>query len=652
MPRVIFLLICLSWCGQAAFAQPKENRVALVIGNSAYKESPLKNPANDAEDMARVLQSVGFKVILKRNASTREMRQAIRDFGVELRRSQVGLFYFAGHGVQVKGNNYLMPVGADIQGEADAEDLAIDANYALRTMEEAQVKVSIVILDACRNNPFSRNFRSATRGLAQMSSATGSVVAFSTAPGAVAADGDGRNGTYTKHLLANLRDGDPDIAKVFQRTRAGVVKETGGKQTPWESTSLIGDFHFRSQVGSIAPATTSDPTTNDRAFWESVKDTKNPEELKHYLEQFPKGLFAALARTRIGALEQAAGSASEASNARITAEKAAAAQKAATEKADMERAAAERAEKERIAAERAEAEKAERERTAAERATAARVAAEKAVAEKTAADRAAMERAAAEKIEKERVAATRAAAEKAAAGRAAMERVAAQKIELERVAAERLAAEKAASEKAAADRAASERAAAQKIEMERVAAEKVAAVTLASIAPLTADRATAENATAVSNTNVPSSGTPIVPPSHVAPVIVASTPAAASVFQKKYPQSWLYQEFARGSGYISVAGQSVLGQVVLKKRGGKLVLTVEMPYGGQFSGYNPCLRQELETTITETETTTTIVAIPVVRGCAEYRFVIRNDGTGGQRFVKNGSDWVWDGLDRVLTAIK
>ncbi|HUQ26894.1 MAG TPA: caspase family protein [Burkholderiales bacterium] len=238
---------------------PIETRVALVIGNGAYKDSPLANPVNDATDIARVLQSVGFKVILKRNASAREMRQAIREFGGELRRAEVGLFYFAGHGVQLKGNNYLVPVGADIESEADAEDLAIDATYALRTMEESQVKVSIVILDACRNNPFARSFRSSSRGLAQMTAATGSVIAFSTAPGSVAADGSGRNGVYTKHLLANLNQGDSDLLRVFQRTRAGVVKETGGKQTPWESTSLIGDFYFKLHADASQAAPVPSP---------------------------------------------------------------------------------------------------------------------------------------------------------------------------------------------------------------------------------------------------------------------------------------------------------------------------------------------------------------------------------------------------------
>lgn len=296
-----------------AFSAENEGRVALVIGNSAYKESPLANPGNDAADMAKALGELGFKVILRRNTSTRAMRDAIREFGKELRRAQVGLFYYAGHGVQIRGGNYLIPVGADIRGEADVEDQAIDATYVLRTMEEAQAKVNIVILDACRNNPYTSGFRSASRGLAQMTAATGTLIAFSTAPGSIAADGTGRNGLYTQHLLASLRQADTDILKVFQRTRAGVVRETGGKQTPWESTSLTGDFYFRpgAQVASAAPtasavpAPAADPEASDRAFWESVKDSKNPDELKAYLEQFPNGQFASLARARLKSLQAA-----------------------------------------------------------------------------------------------------------------------------------------------------------------------------------------------------------------------------------------------------------------------------------------------------------------------------------------------------------
>ena len=289
-----------------------QDRIALVIGNSAYKNSPLANPVNDASDIAAALRGLGFQVILRSNATQADMRAAVRDFGNQLRRAQVGLFYYAGHGLQIAGNNYIVPVGADIRNEADAEDLSINMTYVLRTMEESQVRVSMVILDACRNNPYARGFRSASRGLAQMNAATGSLIAFATAPGSVAADGAGRNGIYTKHLLQSLRQSDSDVLKVFQRTRAGVVKETGGAQTPWESTSLVGDFYFKGGAPAVAksaapaPVVASDSRAEDRVFWESVKDSRNPVELQAYLDQFPNGLYAPLARNRLASMPRLA----------------------------------------------------------------------------------------------------------------------------------------------------------------------------------------------------------------------------------------------------------------------------------------------------------------------------------------------------------
>ena len=232
-------------------------RVALVIGNGAYKDSPLKNPPNDAEDIAAALKALGFDVISRRNASQRDMKAAVREFGQKLRGAEAGLFYYAGHGLQVKGGNYLVPVAVDIESEADAEDQGVALDYVMRTMEESGAKFNVSILDACRNNPFARSFRSASRGLASTQAASGMLIAYATAPGSVASDGEGRNGIYTKHLLKNLKEGDSDILKVFQRVRTSVVGETAGRQTPWESTSLVGDFFFRSgqgaQVASLVP---------------------------------------------------------------------------------------------------------------------------------------------------------------------------------------------------------------------------------------------------------------------------------------------------------------------------------------------------------------------------------------------------------------
>ena len=225
---------------------PNEVRRALVIGNAAYKDDPLLNPVNDAGDFARTLESLGFQVTLKTNVSQKQMKQAIREFGQALKTGGgVGLFYFAGHGVQSRGRNYLIPVGASIESEAEIEDESVDANLVLSHMDEAKNRVNIVVMDACRNNPYARSFRSANRGLAPMDAATGSFIAFATAPGSVAADGMGRNGIFTKHLLESLKRPDAEIERVFKRARQDVVLETRGRQTPWESSSLIGDFSFR-----------------------------------------------------------------------------------------------------------------------------------------------------------------------------------------------------------------------------------------------------------------------------------------------------------------------------------------------------------------------------------------------------------------------
>jgi uncharacterized caspase-like protein len=222
----------------------QQGRIALVIGNSAYKDSPLANPVNDAADMAAALQRVGFEVILRTNVSRPQMRAAVREFGESLRRKEVGLFYFAGHGIESRGKNFLIPVGANVASEFELEDEALDTNSVLRAMEEAGNSTNVMILDACRDNPFARSWRSASRGLAQMSAPTGSFIAFATAPGSVAADGTGRNGTFTKHLLASLQQPDLDIDRVFTRVTAAVAQETGRKQVPWKSSSLTGAFSF------------------------------------------------------------------------------------------------------------------------------------------------------------------------------------------------------------------------------------------------------------------------------------------------------------------------------------------------------------------------------------------------------------------------
>ena len=156
------------------------------------------------------------------------MRAAVRDFSREIRQGGVGLFYFAGHGVQVDGRNFLIPVGSNIEEEFEVADEGLDAESVLRAMEKADNRLNIIILDACRNNPFARRFRSADRGLARMSAPTGSLVAYATAPGQVAADGDGRNGIFTKHLLNAMQEPGRTLEQVFKQVRIEVEQETVG----------------------------------------------------------------------------------------------------------------------------------------------------------------------------------------------------------------------------------------------------------------------------------------------------------------------------------------------------------------------------------------------------------------------------------------
>ncbi len=243
LPFLLSALLLLS--ALVSPAQAVEHRTALVIGNSAYSSGPLKNPVNDAADMAAALKGVGFDVALHPNAGHQEMEDAIREFGRKLRKNRgVGLFYYAGHGMQIGGVNYLIPVGARVEKETDVKFQAVNADLILAEMENAENGMNIVLLDACRDNPFGRTFRSATRGLAIISAApTGTFISYSTGANQLARDGKGRNSPYTKALLDNIAKPGLTISDVFMEVRKRVLKETG--QTPWELSSLVGHFYFR-----------------------------------------------------------------------------------------------------------------------------------------------------------------------------------------------------------------------------------------------------------------------------------------------------------------------------------------------------------------------------------------------------------------------
>lgn len=227
-----------------------ERRVALIVGNSAYKTRPLINPGNDANDMARELRDLGFQTQLVLDASRARMREATRQFAQAASQSDVALIFFAGHGVESKGRNFLIPVDADLKHEYELEDQAFDAAQWMQMLEQAghgnARRVNILILDACRNNDLTRGWRSMARGLARMDAPTGTFVSFSTAPGQVADDGEGqRNSPFTRHLLRAMRQPGQPIELTFKEVRRAVIDETKGSQVPWDNSSLVGNFMFK-----------------------------------------------------------------------------------------------------------------------------------------------------------------------------------------------------------------------------------------------------------------------------------------------------------------------------------------------------------------------------------------------------------------------
>jgi len=303
-----------------------EPRVALVIGNADYGGDlgRLANPANDAALMTESLTQAGFDVIAVTDADQKAMKRAIGAFGEKLTAAGAdvtALFYYSGHGLQVAGENYLIPVHAEIKREADVDLEAISADTVLKQMQFADARVNIIILDACRNNPLPRSFRSAQMGLARIEAPRGSFVAYSTAPGDVATDGKGANSPYTAALAKAVTTPGLSIEEAFRDVRGSVLTETGNAQTPWESSSLTAPFYFmpaKAGAGTVAETANSDgssaPAQNGQVqadqgareveltFWNSVKDSKDPADFVAYLEQYPKGNFARLARNKLNML--------------------------------------------------------------------------------------------------------------------------------------------------------------------------------------------------------------------------------------------------------------------------------------------------------------------------------------------------------------
>jgi hypothetical protein len=312
--RVAAAIVCACACAASLAA----DRVALLIGNNQYAAQPLRNAVNDARDLGQALKELGFQVIIRENASRKDMIDAIREFGQALEGSSTALFFYAGHAMQFKDRNYLIPIDAAMGSEEDVTFFSVEIGQIFDRMDRSRTRFNFIILDACRDNPFAASFKLTSTGLAQMSSPSGTLIAYATSPGSVAADGFGRNGIYTKHILQNIRMPDLPVEIMFKRVREGVERETRKLQTPWDSSSLKGDFAFNaSGKSATASAPAAGPSADvtlqiEREFWISVRDSSRPDDIQAYLEKYPNGNFASIARNRLASLVRPGGAPSTA----------------------------------------------------------------------------------------------------------------------------------------------------------------------------------------------------------------------------------------------------------------------------------------------------------------------------------------------------
>jgi hypothetical protein len=293
-----------------------DRRIALVIGNAAYANAPrLANPVNDARDMAAALRQLGFEVLYGEDQRVDEMKRLIKDFGVELARGGKGLFYYAGHGVQLNGHNYLVPVEAANLREATIEFEAVDVNRVLAEMDAARNGFNIVILDACRNNPLSRSWRDTSGGLALVKAPTGTFIAYATAPDSVASDGPGRNGLYTEELLKQIRRPGVQLEEVFKNVRREVRRRSNDRQVPWESSSVEGEFYFAANASTPARSAAAVPDTPVKllyhpqaAYTDSARQNQVQGKIRlevEFLDTGEIGSIRPLNRLEFGLTEQA-----------------------------------------------------------------------------------------------------------------------------------------------------------------------------------------------------------------------------------------------------------------------------------------------------------------------------------------------------------
>ncbi len=295
----------------AAAQAPTDVRIALVIGNAAYAgAAALDNPTKDAKAMGEVLRGLGFTVVEVRDGSKTQMSEAIAQVQANLKGKQaIGMLYYAGHGLQLDWRNYMVPVDAKLRQAADVPAQTVELAQVIEAFKTAGNRMNIVVLDACRDNPFGGS--ASGKGLAQLDAPPGTFLAYATAPGNVAEDGDSKsgNGLYTQYLLEELKKPSAKIEDVFKRVRLNVRKQSQGRQIPWESTSLEDDFYFNS---GLKPSQPLDDSVKEKSFalekadWDKIKDSKSADDFYAYLQKYPNGSISEQAQFAVDRLQKAA----------------------------------------------------------------------------------------------------------------------------------------------------------------------------------------------------------------------------------------------------------------------------------------------------------------------------------------------------------
>lgn len=317
--RLSLFVFGLLLTASAAVAQ-QERRVALIVGVGAYRNVPaLANPPNDARDLGAVLDRLGFETETLVDPDRLALEAGVRRLGQRARGADAAFFFFAGHGLEASGRNWLLPAPAEIRSDRDLRFEALDVDSVLEQLDGA-ARLSILVLDACRDNPFRKRLQASGRGapaasgLGQASATVGTLLAFATAPGTVADDGRGRNSPFTTALLKRIETPGLEIRQLMAEVRREVREATQGRQVPWENSALEGSFYFRAAAAST-PAPAAAPSAAAQApgtaapgaetvFWESVRSSRNPADLRAYLARFPGGVFASLARNRLEEMER------------------------------------------------------------------------------------------------------------------------------------------------------------------------------------------------------------------------------------------------------------------------------------------------------------------------------------------------------------